>query len=200
MINSNGELSFIELAESSGDSSFDSAATRAVQQANPLNPLPRFNKSVLVVNATFNSILLPRVAKSKYQNRSHAEELAYSMGNARRGSDQFSTATQEQGWIEEDGSTAPVQRASVSRRATMPFTTTNEAAMTSNSPTRSSQNLEDKNEHQRRSENQQIEKAASNDLKYIAPERLQYCTEDQIERYLAQLHEFLQRPVTLPLR
>lgn len=205
MINSNGEMSHVELAESSGDSSFDSAATRAVQQSNPHSPLPRFNKSVLVVNATFNSMLLPRVAKSKYQNRSHAEDLAYRMGNTNKTIDYTPARSQEHDWIEDEQTSVPVQRASISRRSAEPFTNSYEAPENTKDQVRSSQSVETNGEERTRYQadsqpSQSSEKAGGDELKFIAPERLQYCTEDQIQRYLAQLHEFLQRPVTLPLR
>ncbi|MBP9092618.1 TonB C-terminal domain-containing protein [bacterium] len=205
MINSNGEMSHVELAESSGDSSFDSAATRAVQQSNPHSPLPRFNKSVLVVNATFNSMLLPRVAKSKYQNRSHAEDLAYRMGNTNKAIDYTPARSQEHDWIEDEQTSVPVQRASISRRSAEQFTNSYEAPENTNDHGRSSQSVETNGEERTRYQadsqpSHSSEKAGGGELKFIAPERLQYCTEDQIQRYLAQLHEFLQRPVTLRMR
>lgn len=205
MINSNGELSYIELAESSGDSSFDSAATNAVQRSNPHRPLPRFNKSVLIVNATFNSMLLPRVAKSKYQNRSHAEELAYQMGHPRKAVDYAPARSQQQEWIEDEETSAPVQRASISRRASEQFSNPSEVPSTSNDQGTLNQRAEGRGEERTQYQkdtqaNQSSEKTSNGELKFIAPERLQYCTDEQIERYLTQLHEFLQQPVTLPLR
>lgn len=204
VINSNGELSFIELVESSGVKSVDSAALKAVLDANPLAPLPHFNKTVLLVNATFDSHLLSRAASSKYQNRSHAEDLAYSLGRPRRNDNRFSGQSKQNDWIEEDEQPDMVQRASISRRAPATRPPFNESSADSATQTGYGRNTRDETQSQGQVQNElpteKAEESRSPDYKYIAPERLQYCSEEQIQRYLAQLHEFLQQPVTLPLR
>jgi TonB family protein len=54
-INREGRLSRIELESSSGNSSFDRAALRALYAANPLPPLPpAYRKSTLTVHLTFS--------------------------------------------------------------------------------------------------------------------------------------------------
>ena len=54
-INRDGRVSRIELESSSGNSSFDRAALRALYAANPLPPLPpAYNKTSLTVHLTFS--------------------------------------------------------------------------------------------------------------------------------------------------
>jgi TonB family protein len=54
-INRDGRLSRIELESSSGNSSFDRAALRALHATNPLPPLPpAYSKPSLTVHLTFS--------------------------------------------------------------------------------------------------------------------------------------------------
>ena len=54
-INRDGRVSRIELERSSGNSSFDRAALRALYAANPLPPLPpAYRKNSLTVHLTFS--------------------------------------------------------------------------------------------------------------------------------------------------